>query len=142
MIVLNASVTSLPASVTGLSSLPLTTSAFQPGSGLVRTEVSGVSCGRVTSIFVVPALSRSFGTRNANVARPPWVNSDGWALTCADATVGGAEDGDSGNGENGERAHAKSICRHEVMAPDCQGDVRGLRVIRSHRAARAARSHA
>src|SRR5687767_15221616 len=88
VIVLNASVISLPPTVTGLSSLPLTTSDFQPASGLVRTDVSGVSCGSVTSTLVVPALSRSFGTRNANVARPPWVNSDGWALTCADAMVG------------------------------------------------------
>ena len=38
--------------------------AVQPGTGVVRTLLSGWSAGSVTSSFTVPAVSDSLGTRS------------------------------------------------------------------------------
>ncbi len=65
VILATASLTSLPWTLIGLSSLAFSTVEVQPGSGWVRTEASGWSSGRLTSSFTVPAASFSFGTRKS-----------------------------------------------------------------------------
>ena len=52
-----------PSRSIGWGSTPLVTTASQPGWGVVRAEVIGWSTGKVTSTFVVPAVSDSLGTR-------------------------------------------------------------------------------
>lgn len=52
-----------PCTSRGLASLLLVTVIFQPSTFCGITEESGASAGKLTSSWVVEALSRSFGTR-------------------------------------------------------------------------------
>lgn len=58
----------LPWTSSGLASLLLVTTIFQPGTGWGITEASGWSVGKLTSSLVVEALSRSLGTLKLIVA--------------------------------------------------------------------------
>ena len=66
--VLTASVRVRPLRSTGGFSGILVRVAVQPARGVVRTELIGVSVGRVTCSFTVPAVSDSVGTRSAMTA--------------------------------------------------------------------------
>ena len=66
-----AVVSVVPETSTGLGSLASVTTALHPGTGRVETELSGVSCGRVTTTLVVEAVGDSFGTRNVSWAKLP-----------------------------------------------------------------------
>ena len=59
-----------------------------PGIGVVLTEPSGWSSGRVTWSLVVLASSRSLGTRKATTEKPPASAAAGWMVTWAWATPG------------------------------------------------------
>lgn len=63
-----ASLILLPWTSSGLASLLLVTTIFQPGTGCGITEASGWSVGKLTSSLVVEALSRSLGTLKLIVA--------------------------------------------------------------------------
>ncbi len=56
-----ASLIVLPCISSGLASLLVVTSMFQPGTGCGMTDASGWSVGKLTSSLVVDALSRSLG---------------------------------------------------------------------------------
>ena len=62
------SVSVVPETETGLGSVASVTTAFQPGTGRVETELSGAFCGRVRTILVVEAVGDSFGTRKVSWA--------------------------------------------------------------------------
>ena len=80
-----ASVMSPLSPLIGFASVALSTLMVQPGTGSTLTNAIGWSVGKVTSSIVVRASSRSFGTWNTSVAKPPWVAFGGWIVTCADA---------------------------------------------------------
>ncbi len=61
-----ASVSWLPCTSIGGSTLRFSTATVQPGTGMVETEPTGALSGRFTSTLTVDAVSLSFGTRNAN----------------------------------------------------------------------------
>lgn len=81
-----ASVMVAPFTLTGWGNAPLTTSAVQPGTGFTRTDVNGVSVGRLTSIFVVVAVFDSLGTLNVTCVAVPSVGASGVTVTWAEAT--------------------------------------------------------
>ncbi len=85
VILVTASVISPYWDWTGVGSLPSVTSAFQPGTGLTETNGSGASTGKVTSILVVEASSRSLGTRKATLLKLPCGTEPGWTVTWASA---------------------------------------------------------
>jgi hypothetical protein len=72
-----ASVIVVPSRSTGSGRAPRSTTAVHPGSGLVRTEVSGVSVGSSTGSATVPAVSDSVGTRKVSWVKPPAVVDSG-----------------------------------------------------------------
>ncbi len=74
----------------GWSSVRLVVFTDQPAIGVVRTDPSGWSAGRVSRTFIVLASSRSFGTRKATTENPPPSTVPGCTDTCACATPGSA----------------------------------------------------
>ena len=61
-----ASVSWLPCTSIGGSTLRFSTATVHPGTGIVETEPTGAFSGRFTSILTVEAVSLSLGTRRAN----------------------------------------------------------------------------
>ena len=61
-----ASVSWLPCTSIGGSTLRFSTATVQPGTGIVDTEPTGAFSGSTTSSLAVEAVSLSFGTRKAN----------------------------------------------------------------------------
>jgi hypothetical protein len=83
------SVSSSPNSSMGSSSVRVVVSTVHPGFGCGRTEPSGWSAGSCTSKVTVPASSRSLGTLNVTMEKPPCSAGSGM-LTWADAVPGRA----------------------------------------------------
>ena len=72
----------------GSSSFRVEVLTSHPAIGVVLTEPSGWSSGKVTWTLVVAASSRSLGTRKATTENPPPSAVAGWIVTWAWATPG------------------------------------------------------